>query len=177
MYVSLLVDSGVPDHDVREVVTAFHFNFRPMVNRFLRKQFPGYTFYSRAGPFCDCGVAIARPEGPAATEQMVSAAKIRKLRRRGWTAARFAKWEAQRVSVTEATRASRVEELARWEGFLTRLVHRCAPAPVGVLLHEYTGTLEEDKIRVSGRETMRVGSLHPALAAGLVPDVCYEIRR
>lgn len=180
-YISLITS---PDADLRTVAdcarrAGFRSRWAPAENASLQRQLPGKLIHCGAHvgapeSGCDCGTALVKCHAAEKAAREPSEGQIRKMRRRGWTAARFERWHAQ-VTAETPVEGLRALELERWIAFLTELARDSTVRPVGLLVHEYAGDLEVESIPIRARHNLELATLTAALDAGLEPDAYYEI--
>jgi hypothetical protein len=179
-FISLLTSVHADPKTLRACIQQAGFHLQAAQHVGLQRQLPDRLLFTGAGvgapeSGCDCGTALVRYEPSEHVSLEPKAAKIRKLRRRGWSAARFAKWHAQLTAELPPRAENRGDELGKWVALLTHLAADATIRPVGLFLHEYCGDLETEPITVRARCSVRMAHLAAALDAGLEHDVYYEL--
>ena len=133
----------------------------------------GEAYFLTTLGHCDCD----EPLGARRTTQEDWEEMARKLARKGWSAGKVARAVAQRRAQAEAAdgvQRRRVDEgLARWLVFVDAVLSSGHADCLGLLLHFYGGTLEDEPVLI--RERRRVGRNddRAALLHGMEHDVLY----
>jgi hypothetical protein len=141
----------------------------PVDNRSLAPHLaPGERVYSTTTGHCDCDSVLGSRKERQAPRSLDS--EIAKLRKKGWSAAKIAKWAATQGPRAEKPTAveNRSRELEAWQQFLD-----AAPS-IGVLLHWYRGPLS-GRIEVERVENVERKAVDDAFLAGMHYDVIYRI--
>lgn len=132
---------------------------------------------------CDCGTvmgsALRREAEPALTRQRsVSASKLRKFKRRGWSAVRIGKWLQEDRSAAEICSAreanSAAAEAEQWAQILRALVGASADGRAWLLLHWYSGNIETEHIGLKNVKRVGVPLVNIDLVEHIEEDVLYE---
>lgn len=127
----------------------------PIENRHVVKLLkPGETYLWPSGKRCDCGTALGslneatRPTGPRDLRREVA-----KLRRKRWSETKIERWCAQMRANVEKEIRQTEEQLAKaatgaedpdgWCALLRSLCDEAGLTYVGILLHMYSGGLDE----------------------------------
>jgi hypothetical protein len=111
----------------------------------------GARSFVRDGGYCDCGAGlakIARQVDAGPTER-----ELRKLRADGWSVAKIERWKAQRAAthqkreaVAEGQHAGTRAIAEVWAELLRRTLEERVAPWVGVLTHEYRGSIANERI-------------------------------
>jgi hypothetical protein len=132
----------------------------------------GNIFYTTRD-FCDCGTAI----GSARYEQGVEAqfhnleANAEKLQRKGWSAAKIARWRADKEQTMSRRHLPAEWELQKWMGFLPTILNEAGISWFGMFYHRHW---QEQHITVEREERLRVNALSVELLKNMEADVLYR---
>jgi hypothetical protein len=145
-------------------------------------------------PAGDGGGHVGGAAGAPAGASQAADPEVARLRKKGWGEAKIRRWLAQRAQAAanwqraEAVRAEAVGselreagetgEAQRWLEALRELVS--APLRlkhVGLLLHQYPGGLEGERITVARRQSVSAAALDLQLLLELEEDVLYRFGR
>lgn len=98
----------------------------------------GSIFYTTWG-FCDCGTVIGSAHYPVHGEphEQIIARETEKLRRKGWSETKIARWRADKDKSVEKGIAARERELQRWLDFVPAALNSRTVPWLGVFYHSY----------------------------------------
>ncbi len=147
---------------------------------------------------CDCGTPLGSVDVAAAprggdddadpedadpeTEDVSQAHAIEaaRLRRKGWSEAKIARALAQRDQALARPRVRRGEQqqtsLNQWRTLILETLATSRTAYVGLLLHHYHGSINNEEIALRSREIVRANDLNEAKLAAMREDTIYEFR-
>lgn len=169
------------DHVALDALARVHGRrFVPLSNASIEARLePGERYFSTTPGYCDCGTplgALAR-DRDSATDW---SAHERRLLARGWTRAKVARAMAQKQerarAALEARAASNAAASLPWVGFIRAVLSSGRTSHLGLLLHWYSGGLDE-RIELSGRETMAASELTEEALGRLDEDVLHVFRQ
>jgi hypothetical protein len=108
---------------------------------------------------CDCGMGLAKAPPPPPPKTGPMKRKLRKLRARGWTEARLARWQAGPTATPEThvehpSDPSPVAE--KWAVLVRRILDERIAAWVGVLTHGYHGSIATERIKCTAKKVVGV---------------------
>ncbi|MBO9708964.1 MAG: hypothetical protein J7521_12205 [Caulobacter sp.] len=146
---------------VRKVMIRHDRDAQPIEGRALGKLLrPGERQYLTARYGCDCGTVLADCSTP---DEETEAMQARKLARKGWSSARIARTLAdRRKAKTRPTRGQ--DSLESWARALRDLRVDLGLSHVGLFLHCYSGSVEEEAINAVRIDALRGFSVVEALA-------------
>jgi hypothetical protein len=154
---------------------------KPLLNPAVQARLEaGERYFLTTPGHCDCGTAlgaIRRHEEHAEASHSKADAEERKLRRKGWSEAKLARWKAQRTDHEQSVqrKAEREESTLPWLLLLDEMLQSGATPFVGLLLHFYAGSVAEEDVQISNREVLRRSALGPAKLGRTREDVLYEV--
>jgi len=114
---------------------------------------------------CDCGTRLAsatqfvRDESPNKRD-------IEKLRDKGWSESRIRRWLDEKAAAAERYEAAELQhspkpgpETARWVRMIGQLIGSHSAGWVGILVHEYSGGLNSERITLQSHKSIQLASL------------------
>jgi hypothetical protein len=153
----------------------------PLENPWVQEQLPSGTLYLNAtSGICACGTSLGSlrrtADRPAASKK-----ELRKLRQEGWSEAKIERWveekEAAKAQALTTAQAARTADAERWITQLRSILAAGKTDRVGLLLHWYRGSLEDERIHLRNRVPVRIDEVTPDLLMNLEEDVLYEFQR
>ena len=141
----------------------------PISNHFVQEQLPSSAYYLVNGGVCDCESALVRH---------LSVPKRKKhppQRASKWSAAKRQRWLEQRGWVEAQQEISVDGNLSAWARYLNQLVGIVSPAPVGLLLHWYSGSVEGERVAVRVERPVAAATLRPSAFVLWEADHLYQV--
>jgi hypothetical protein len=164
---------------LEQIASAHGRRLQPLNNPSVRALLkPGEGYFLTTQGHCDCGTSlgeVARAESQLPKLQNAVDTKEQKLRRKGWTAAKVARWREQKVQHLQSPRDSVSDEITRWLSLLKQILTFGGSPYIGLLLHWYDGQVEDD-IEISERQAVPFKLLGPEFLGRLKEDVLYDFR-
>lgn len=176
IYITMILPQGADLPAIQSLARAMGRELQPQPNASLARQIaPGEAAYTITGRSCDCDTSLGY--GKAREAKAFDRGKAaEKLRARGWSAAKIARSLAEKADHLDSDRAQAVAvqlaDVQRWQRLLEAILGDRHSPHVGLLLHMYRGTLDED-IVVRSRAPLDV-SVDALL--GLAQDAIHEFR-
>lgn len=173
-FVTAVLPAGAPHVTLDAIARRHNRQLQPQPNPSLSTQIgpERRVFLTTLAP-CDCGTVIgsAHARARAAPDWHSEA---RRLRKRGWSAAKVARALAQKqehaVGNDQSYAEASAAECNHWLGLLSEAL-KSVVNEFGLLLHNYSGPLAED-IVLLGREIVPVNAA-PETLAQMREDVLY----
>ncbi|TQM12456.1 hypothetical protein FB548_2390 [Pseudoxanthomonas sp. 3HH-4] len=149
---------------------------RPLANPSVQRHLaPCEAYFLTTLGHCDCDAPLGWARRSRTTDWDEEA---RKLARKGWSTAKVARALAQKreqAEVDAQVEARRVDTaMAKWVAFIDAVLGSGQVRELGLLLHHYSGPLDED-IRIRERRPVRVGAALPEVLRDLDEDVLYLV--
>jgi hypothetical protein len=148
-------------------------NDNPNLSSQLEK---GDRQFLTAGKYCDCGTSLGSYRVDA--RPAVSKRELDQLRRKGWSEAKINRWLEEKAAASEKDRrgarpelAGTDRELVRWFAMMDELFQSGAADRVGILLHDYSGSVASEKISLSATETHSLAESTPLVLGELAEDL------
>ncbi len=141
----------------------------------------GSTYFYTTQGMCDCGTEFgAKCVG---VDKMIPdySSDIKSFQRKGWSATKISKWVGEKeknMKKNERVKSAIVpgEEIERWMKFISDILENKYTTSVGVLLHTYSGDLENERIKISGRTTTILSKISKDLFLNIEEDHLYRFR-
>lgn len=174
-FISAVLPASVDIASLSVIAEKHGRRLRPQDNRSIEQALkPGESYFVTTAGHCDCGTALGRHANASAA---TGATELRKLRLKGWSEAKIARWREQRdahqAGKGAVARAASEADIARWQSFLAdMLAHKHAPY-VCLLIHLYDGDLDRD-IVLAGRVAVKLRDADAHFLRALSEDVLYE---
>lgn len=134
---------------------------------------PGEHYFLTTQSHCDCGTTLgALRRADSKLERRKSAAEKQesKLRRKGWSEAKIKRWKEQKAE--HLAKLKSTQNATDWEHLLIDLLNLRQTPFVGLLLHWYSGPIEE-RIELQGREDVKASA---ETLGRMREDVLYEFQ-
>jgi hypothetical protein len=135
---------------------------------------PGERHFLTTEGFCDCGTTLGsqrRMESTLERSQHQAENAESKLRHKGWSEAKIARWKEQKAADLAKRRS--LMNPTNWEDLVKEMLDSGWAPFVGLLLHWYQGPTSS-RIELHGREAVPVSA--EALAR-MQEDVLYVFRK
>ena len=150
---------------------------RALSNPSIRRQLQaGENYFLTTPGHCDCGTPLGARTADAADDGQ---AQMRKLRLKGWSETKIARWSEQRgehqAQKTAADRIAAEAGIAEWQAFLAAALARNDTPYICLLLHRYDGALDRD-MELSARQTVKLREVDAVFLHAMSEDVLYEFR-
>ncbi|MAG59048.1 MAG: hypothetical protein CMJ83_22395 [Planctomycetes bacterium] len=182
LFITATLSSDANLDALRPLITQHQLEFAPLDNPHVREQLePGEGYFHASGCHCDCESTLG--SHPSSREPVDREVR-RHLRRKGWSEAKIQRWLDQQKAI--AARNERVARqqggrptpsLRQWEEALRALIDSGHTSHVGLLLHDFQGSLSAEVITVLARESIPVEELSAQYLLGLRKDVLYRFGR
>lgn len=163
----------------RELVARHRFEFSLLENRFVQRQLGPETSYLRASRgHCDCGTELGANRNTRGFEASLEK-EVEKIRRKkNWGDARIQRWvEQKRAREGRVGRAapggSGTPDAASWLRFLTSALQLDSISELSLLLHWYSGSLDDEHIEIEERRTIHLRDLTADTLRDLEEDRLY----
>ena len=173
-FVTATLPANAPLAALDTLARAHGRQLRPLASPSVQRQLTaGEAYFLTTPGHCDCDAPLGWARRSRTTDWDEEA---RKLTRKGWSAAKAARALAQKreqADVDAQAEARRIDaEMAKWVVFIDAMLGSGQVRALGLLLHHYSGPLDED-IRIRERRPVSVGAALPAILRNLDEDVLY----
>lgn len=149
-------------------------HLRPLVSPSVQRQLvAGEAYFLTTPDGCDCGGPLGYGRASQTTDWDE---KARRLALKGWSPAKVARALGQKREHADAdaeAKARRVDEaMAIWVAFIQDMLQSGHVREFGLLLHQYSGPLDEE-VDVRERRHVKVTAALPDVLRDLDEDVLY----
>jgi hypothetical protein len=135
--------------------------------------------FSTTPGHCDCGTPLASSRDETDVDR--DAQWRERMRRKGWSMAKIARAEKQRMEAEErpvSPKASgSVTSLSKWRALIEAVLDSHATAMFGLFVESSGRGRDDDVVRAPDRQRVRLASLDEAMLENMRLDVIYEFRR
>jgi hypothetical protein len=167
---------------VHKIADAFALRWEGIHNPSVAKALlPGETYYYTTRGICDCGTDLGSARRIATPRPPDHEREAKKLRKKGWGAAKIERRIKDRQADFERKTA---EAKARgdvpphhaqiWCDFIHAVLDAGAAHSIGILLHFYRGAIDSERIPIAGRRSLKAGELSARFLLEIEEDVLYE---
>lgn len=164
----------------------FELKFENCVNDFVQSQLKSREHYIiKWSKYCDCGTLLGSlNEEKTNNIQRVKKSELEKLKKKGWSNFKIERYIADKnkniqkqAFSLEQQKERAVENIKEWTDFINRLFAETSVESFGLLLHWYSGLVETERIKISGRETILSTNLTGMNLLEMEEDKLYLIRK
>ncbi len=181
-YITATLPPGADVERVRNIAKQFHLAWKPIESgRVVSQLKSGETYYLTTAGHCDCGTVLGCLSNERTKLSNDHKREIAKLHRKGWSQTKIHRWLHEKELATAKaerkdaqTARDRKAEAADWIDFLGVVLSSGASASLGLLLHSYSGPIENPNIELAERKIVPVSSLTPDDLLHIEEDRLYE---
>jgi hypothetical protein len=142
--------------------------------------FPKGTHYGTLTTgHCNCGTSIGGYEPPS-TKALISAAKINKLKKRGWNSKRIQNWlnakQEVEEKITKGNAIKALQELKKWHELITNVLVTSKVKSFGLMKHNYSGQYDSESFCFT-IVALPLRQLSHEMLSHLPEDVLHEFSR
>lgn len=167
---------------VAPIFEAHRLSFKKISNPYVLNQLhAGDVYVSTTTSHCDCGSVLGSLNRRNKDETEDHEHELKKLRRKGWSEAKIQRWLEQKEQTKEKhlredeALAGRNTPVARdWAEFISELLGSRCTDRIGILLHFYHTGVDSERVKILGKEKVKLEELTPKLLMGMREDVVYE---
>jgi len=156
--------------------------FMPIENSFVCAQIPSGQYVRATQSLCDCGTPLGsltakhNQRGRAEGESSHGTA-VAKLKKKGWSQAKIDRWLGEKEIASERTSLQRANssgaDLNSWCQFIKTFLPANQGKALGILLHWYSGSLEDEKIEIKSIERIPLSEELEKDLLSIREDVLY----
>ncbi len=160
-FITCLVAPGVSLIELQPLCNKHGMLFGPIENSFVRAQIPPGHYVRATQSVCDCGTPLgslsAKHNSKSLAEgENAHAASVAKLKKKGWSQAKIDRWLGEKETASERTSLQRANssgaDLKSWCEFILAYLKASEGEALGILLHWYHGSLDNEKISIQSIE-------------------------
>lgn len=186
-YITIAIPAESSQHRLRQVLRAHGKTYSSLGDDVgARKMFDTDVHYGlTTREHCDCGTVVGSlanedPESDPEDLKRRIDRRIRKLKRKGWSASRIDDWvRAEQIAAEIASKRageSSVADAEQWVRMMLELVDVSADGRAWLLLHWYSGRIDREGIKPRRRESVSREKLTTECIMKIEEDVLYEFR-
>ncbi len=156
-FITCLVAPGVSLLELQPLCNQHGMLFSPIDNSFVSAQMPQGQYVRATQSVCDCGTPLgslsakhnpkSRAEGESA-----HATSVAKLKKKGWSQAKIDRWLGEKETASERASLQRANSsganLNSWCQFIKTFLSASQGKALGILLHWYSGSLDDEEIEI-----------------------------
>ena len=166
----------------------FGLQFVDCKNDFIHAQLDSKEHYiAKVSKYCDCGTPLGswNKEHVKSIQraQRSQEAEIEKLKKKGWSAAKIERFLTNRDKNNEKRGLSSqqqyekaTEDIQQWVNFINQLLSKTSIETFGLLLHFYSGSIENERIKIS-RKQVAFNDLLDKILIEMDEDTLYLIQK
>ena len=182
-FITATLPSKASVETVRLLAKTYGLNWRPIENLTVSEQLEdGELQYLTTRGHCDCGTELgsANRTSEKAAKDISYSNEIMEFRKKGWSESKIQRWLAEKEKVNK--REARIEaeqvkletEIDRWIAFIEKIIENKTAVSIGVLLHNYSGDIETERIQIKSRESQSISNLKREYLLKIEEDIIYE---
>ena len=181
-YIAATVPSDANIAAVAALAEAHGLGWEGFPNKHLLAQVgPGSSWFLTTRKHCDCDTALGAAASHAPTRRHDRESEVPRLRKRGWSEQKIARWLADKSDAEarrEQARLSRADastsEVDSWLCFLDAALRSRATRSIGILLHFYSGLITSEPIAIKRRDSTRLADVTVRQLCEMEADVLYN---
>jgi hypothetical protein len=171
-YITIVVPIDVKLENIKPLITKHGLGCRPFQSNFILQQIPkGGQLVNTTASYCDCGSVIASASHPSTKE--IKPSDIERLKRKGWSETKIKNWNENK-SKTNTQAKEHDKERLQWTTFLEEVIMEKSIGKVGLYIHWYEDSMENEEIVFISRERVSVIQLKGDTLDKLNYDTLYE---
>jgi hypothetical protein len=181
-YITATVPEDADLERLRPVIDTWKRGFARVTNPHVQPQLPpGDQYFCLTRGMCDCGTVLGSLSAGEGDPAAADARELEKLRRKGWSESKIARWFSERQQTQEKRARERAEARGQrnhhavdWIDFLRALLATGITPRVGILLHWYRASPENEGCVIRQKQRVKMDEVTPDLVMQLEEDVLYE---
>jgi hypothetical protein len=154
--------------------------FKPIDNPFVCAQLPPGQYVRATSSVCDCGTPLGSLSAKDKQKSLAdgeSVHAVAKLKKKGWSQAKIDRWQAEKETAAERSSLQRANssgaDLNSWCQFIKAFLTSSEGKSLGILLHWYRGSLDDEKIQIKSIEHLRLPEELEKNLLSIREDVLY----
>jgi hypothetical protein len=182
-FITAVVPADTDFQASRSLLDKYGMSFEEVRNSSVEAQLDGDRYVRATRSACDCdsvlgSAAIRREEMRAPETDFV---EIGKLQKKGWSQHKIERWISEKSAHSERHQGqalnSQDAELARWREFVSTFLSSGFAKRLGILMHMYSGRLEDEQIRIKRIERLSLSKELDHELLGMDEDVLYMVSK
>lgn len=172
-FITATLPAGLSSEAVETIARNHGRNWLSASNKYVARHLDdGEQYFYTTRGHCDCGTSLGSSRAGDKDESKL-AKQLKKLRRKGWSEAKIDRW----LKDKEKARSNRPEpenDAAIWVALIDNVLGSTDAKYVGLLLHFYSGDLNDEQIAISHVETVPRSELTEDRLRAIHEDVLYR---
>ena len=174
-FITTTLPASLPSEAVETIARKHGRNWLSMSNKYVARYLDdGEQYFFTTRGHCDCGTSLGSSI-VAEKDESKQSKQLEKLRRKGWSETKIDRW----LKDKEKARSNRREpenDAAIWVALIGEILESTDAKYVGLLLHFYSGDLDDEQIVVSRVEDVPLLELSEDRLRSINEDVLYRVR-
>ncbi|NJC87307.1 MAG: hypothetical protein FIB02_02060 [Desulfuromonas sp.] len=180
-FITAVLPSSANINELSVIAGRNHRKLEPLENASVMAQLKrGEAYFLTTRGMCDCGTTLGYALRAADTKSLEPIHQVRKLRAKGWSEAKIARWlQAKEKAVEDKSRRGQFfdkECNADWYRFLMEILESGLADYVGLLLRWYSRPLS-GKFALRSRVTVNLETAGVEVLSYLEDGILYEFSR
>ena len=172
-FITTTLPAGLPSEAVETIARNHGRNWLAMSNKYVARYLDeGEQYFYTTQGHCDCGTSLGSSRVGEKDESKLSK-QLEKLRREGWSETKIERW----LNDKEKARLNRPktgDDAAIWVALIGEVLGSTDAKYVGLLLHFYSGDLNDEQIAISRVEDVPLLELTEDRLGAIREDVLYR---
>ena len=144
-----------------------------MSNKYVARHLDdGEQYFYTTRDHCDCGTSLGSSSFGDKRESKLSK-QLKTLRRKGWSETKIERWLKDKEKA-RSNRPKPESDAAIWVALISEVLESTNAKYVGLLLHFYSGDLNDEQIAISRVETVPRLELSEDRLRAIREDVLYR---
>lgn len=180
-FITAVVPADIDLQSVKPLLDKYGMSFEEVRNSFVESQLEGDRYVRATRSVCDCDTGLGSSSdspGEVLTVATVSN-DIDKLKKKGWSQHKIERWLAEKSGTVDrnqqAVRSKNDAELAQWREFISAMFSDTITKRLGLLIHMYNGTLEDEQIQIKRINRISLSEQFENKLLEMEEDVLYMI--
>lgn len=185
-FITGIISGRIAIEEINSIGKDYGLKFGDCENEFVQNQLkPGEHYIAKMSDYCDCGTLLGSFNNKkTSNNRQIEKAELEKLKQKGWSDAKIQRFAADKnkniqkqVFSLEMQKANAIENIKEWSGFIDRLFAETSISTFGLLLHWYSGSISNEKIKINNRENIPKTDLTGTILLEIEEDSLYIIYR
>jgi len=185
-FITAISSGNINVESINKIGKDFELEFENCENDFIQSQLKANEHYiAKVSKYCDCGTLLGSLNKKKTNNlQRVEKTELEKLKKKGWSDSKIERFIADKNKNTqkyafsfEQQRERAVENIKEWTDFISRLFAETSIETFGLLLHWYSGSVENERIKINNREIISAIDLTGMNLLEMDEDNLYLIQK
>ncbi|MBX9721691.1 MAG: hypothetical protein K2X81_09875 [Candidatus Obscuribacterales bacterium] len=161
----------------------YDMSFKEVKTSFVGAQLESDRYVRATRSACDCDSVLgsASPQREAEQTTIPHSTNIEKLRKKGWSQHKIERWLSEKSGSLDRRqqqdKSKHDAELTQWCEFISALLLSGFTKRLGLLLHMYKGSIDDERIRIKRIEHLSLSEQLDNELLSMDEDVLYIIEK